>query len=291
MKLCVFTTLFGRYEPLNEQPVAARSTLPFICLTDDPELESQSWQVRRVEPLFGMDPIRSQRDVKIRPYAQLAEFDGSLYIDNSVILSAPPEDIWARYIGAAGFSVPRHSFRDTVMDEFLVVAHNGIDDSNRVFEQLNHYSIVHPAALAERPLWSAVLLRDHRNAQVRQLSEIWAAHVLRYSRRDQLSLNVALHEAGLTPDVMEDVDNHHSWFHSWPHTKGRHPAKGPRLSSASLEPQPARLRQLESEIERLTRLVAEHEGGSSHSLRLLRRLARRFLRLARRARLLLGRMG
>src|SRR5688572_10939275 len=57
---CVYTTLIGGYEPLNEQPVAASSRVPFVCLTDDPNLASDTWQIRHVTPLFGMDPVRSQ---------------------------------------------------------------------------------------------------------------------------------------------------------------------------------------------------------------------------------------
>ncbi|MBA8907376.1 hypothetical protein [Aminobacter ciceronei] len=41
----------------NEQPVASRSQLPFICLTDDHALRSESRDCRVVEPLFPQDPI------------------------------------------------------------------------------------------------------------------------------------------------------------------------------------------------------------------------------------------
>jgi hypothetical protein len=75
--ICVYTALIGGYEKLNEQPVAAASRLPFICLTDDPSLKSESWQLRQVTLPFGMDPIRSQRNVKIRPYHFLPEFEAS----------------------------------------------------------------------------------------------------------------------------------------------------------------------------------------------------------------------
>ena len=71
LKLCVYTALIGQYEQLNEQTVAAHSVIPFICLTDDPDLKSESWQIRQVSPLFGMDPIRSQRDIKLRPHIHL----------------------------------------------------------------------------------------------------------------------------------------------------------------------------------------------------------------------------
>ena len=81
---CVYTTLIGGYEKLNEQPVATNSRLPFICLTDDPDLRSETWQIRRVEPLFSLDPIRGQRALKLLPHEHLPDFDYSIYIDNSV---------------------------------------------------------------------------------------------------------------------------------------------------------------------------------------------------------------
>jgi hypothetical protein len=75
---CVYTALIGGYEVLNEQPIAATSSLPFICLTDDPELRSETWQIRRVEPLFGLDSIRSQREFKLRPHVHLPDFNCSI---------------------------------------------------------------------------------------------------------------------------------------------------------------------------------------------------------------------
>jgi hypothetical protein len=87
---CVCTTLIGGYETLNEQPAALSSSIPFICLTDDPGLTSETWQIRHVVPLFPADPVRSQRVIKLRPRDYLPEFAGSLYIDNTVRLKAPP---------------------------------------------------------------------------------------------------------------------------------------------------------------------------------------------------------
>src|SRR5262249_25922485 len=100
---CVYTTLIGGYETLNEQPVASNSPVPFICLTDDPDLRSETWQIRRVEPLFGLDPIRSQRALKLLPHEHLPDFDCSIYIDNCITLKAPPEALIKQYLGASAF--------------------------------------------------------------------------------------------------------------------------------------------------------------------------------------------
>jgi hypothetical protein len=229
--------------------VASARGIPFICLTDEPDLVSDSWTMRRVAPVFPHDPVRSQRELKLRPHAHLADFDFSLYIDNSVILSAPPEEIIARYRGASGLAPPIHSDRDTVLDEFLEVSRLALDDQTRIFEQLNHYQMTDPELLAERPHWTAILLRDHRHEGVRRLGDVWAAHVHRYSRRDQLSFNMACRLADFLPDRIA-IDAQRSWFHNWPVTEGRDRNKGPRSLGVSLASPAAQLRALELELAR-----------------------------------------
>jgi hypothetical protein len=243
-KLCVYSALLGGYENLNDQPAARQSKIPFICFTDDPELRSDSWQIRLVTPLFGMDPARSQRDFKLRPHLHLPEFDASMYIDNAVVLSDTPERIFKKYDPMKGFWLARHSFRESVLDEFLTVARQGLDDQGRVFEQLNHYTIQHPELLEEPQYWGGILLRNHLDAKVIAMLDVWYANVLRYSRRDQLSINLAFAQAGLVPDII-DIDNRTSWFHTWPCAPARDYKKGNLDPSISFSPPVARVRQLE----------------------------------------------
>jgi hypothetical protein len=251
--MCVFTALLGGYERLNEQPMALQSKIPFVCLTDDPDLRSDTWQMRVVSPAFGMDFTRSQRDFKLRPHIHLPEFDLSLYIDNAVLLTRPPEDIVEQYPPTSGFRLARHSIHDCVLEEFLQVIKRGLDEQSRVFEQLNHYSLLFPEVLDERLYWGGILLRDHREPKVRAMLDIWYAHVLRYSRRDQLSVNMAFRQSGLKPDVME-IDNLSSPFHAWPITVGRVAVKRPLSPTISLGPPVARLREMEQELAEIRRL-------------------------------------
>jgi len=241
---CVYTTLIGGYERLNEQPVAKASSLPFICLTDDGHLESETWQIQLVRPIFGMDPVRSQRELKIRPHAHLPGYGRSLYIDNSVVLTHPPELLFENQFPKTGLRLPEHSYRKTVLDEFVEVSRLGFDDQNRIFEQLNHYMCDNPSVLEEAPYWTAILLRDHGHAGLRDMLDIWASHVLRYSRRDQLSFNFACRHAGFKPDAWQ-IDNYESWFHTWPHTAMRQRDKGMRSPALALSPPAARIRSLE----------------------------------------------
>ena len=281
---CVYTVLSGAYEILNEQPAAARSNIPFICLTDNPHLRSDSWQIVQVPLRFAMDPIRSQRLLKIFPYdvAPLQAYDASIYIDNTVCLHEPPEKLIETLVWSSGIGLPLHSYRETVHDEFIEVARLGFDDQGRIFEQLNHYLANEPAPLDEKPFWTAILLRDHGNARVRGAMAAWRDHVMRYSRRDQLSANHAFAATGVQPDGWE-IDNFRSWFHTWPHAPGRDRFAGPRDPQRSAQPvhtqlraalvsgqaQQLELRQLRDDLARAQReadLFAESASARSHLL-------------------------
>lgn len=238
---CVYTALFGDYEVLNEQPVRRNSHLRFICFTDDPGLKSDSWEIVQAEPLFSMDPIRSQRQYKMLPHRFLPEYSVSLYIDNAVLLKQPPDSMLADQLSDCDFALPSHSFRKSVLDEFLEVARLGLDDPSRVFEQLNHYEMIEPSVLEEKPYWCGMLFRRHDNPGLRKTMDLWLSHVYRYSRRDQLSFNLSCTTTGFTPKRIS-IDNYNSDFHEWPIHQGRDRSRGTRSISASLVPAHLQLR-------------------------------------------------
>jgi hypothetical protein len=280
-RLCVYTALIGNYEPLIEQPVATNSRIPFICFTDDPHLRSATWQVRSISCLLDHDPIRSQREIKLQPHKYLPEFDASLYIDNAVLLIEPPEAVFQRYYPASGLALPRHSYRQSVCEEFIEVYKGGFDEHARILEQWNHYALSCPEVLDERPYWGGIQLRNHQNTQVRALLDLWMMHVLRYARRDQLSINFVTRQLGFKPDIIE-IDNFVSWFHRWPLASGRVRDKGLRSPMASLMPAVARTRVLEREIQTLNakietmkraRVTARIAASAAQIRRLARSLA------------------
>jgi hypothetical protein len=275
---CVFTVLTGFYEPLNEQPAARDSRLPFICFTDDPAVASETWEVRRFTPIFPGDAIRSARTIKILPFAQLPEFDQSLYIDNSVLLTSPPEDLFAAADLSPGLCLPLHSFHASLLDEFAAVARDQLDDPARIAGQLAEY-MEHHAALLTAPLfWTGMMLRDHRHERMRAAMADWLARVYLYSRRDQLSAPLALHRNGLVPADLA-IDNHESPFHRWPQLSGRRAAA--RLWERQDAATALRACEVEREIcrQRLQRLEYEHvvllQSTSWRALAPLRAVMRR----------------
>ncbi|WP_396668664.1 glycosyltransferase domain-containing protein [Microbacterium sp. R86528] len=250
MKTCVYTYLIGNYDGLLAQPVAADSTADFLCFTDDPSLRSDDWEIVLVEPRFPTDTVRSARALKILGHERLRQYDATLCIDASVRLRQPPENIIAAWLDDDEvFALAEHSYREQLLDEFDEVVRLNYDNGERVHEQLLAYSNAHPDCLTAKPLWTGMMAR-RRDEKVDLAMQRWYEHVLRYSRRDQLSILVALDQIDL-PYRKLDIDNFSSEYHEWPVIASRKVAQG-KASPYSSGPLLAELRRAKREVDQLS---------------------------------------
>jgi hypothetical protein len=215
--------LFGNYEELVEQPIALTSGVPFICFTDDPSLTSETWEIRVVKGALPGDSVRSARAIKIRGHESLDGYERTLWIDNTVLLKRDPAELLDDWLAESDFALPRHSYRGTVAAEFDIVTSSGLDDLARVREQLDEYAQDALDVLGGAALWTALLARRPSKA-TKQTMQIWLDNVLRYSRRDQLSIGYAIASSGQSVNIV-DIDNFESEWHQWPVASGRR-AKG-----------------------------------------------------------------
>lgn len=158
----VYTTLFGGYEDLNEQPVTKMSSIDFICLTDDPNLISDTWSVEYVAPLFKNDPLRNARYAKIMAHKFFPDYDVSLYIDNSILLKEIPEKIFRNLLVGKPYPLSCfiHPWRDNFLDEAQEVIGLGYESASRVHEQVNHLMVSHSR------------IKDQLNDRLLQINEI-----------------------------------------------------------------------------------------------------------------------
>lgn len=229
----MYSVLLGGYETLNEQPEIAGlpdDGVRRILLTDDPDRTSDFWEVVVVERALADDPVRSQRLLKILGHPVLDEFDVTLYVDNAITLRSSPAAILDDWLGDHDMAVPSHSYRTTILDEFDEILRLRYDDPARVYEQLIAYGEHHVEALETQPYWTAFLAR-RRVPAVAAAMRIWADHVLRYSRRDQLSAPVAL---ATVPSLRTiEVDNFESEHHRWPTDLARNVAQGKAFAPAA----------------------------------------------------------
>ena len=251
----VYTAVIGGYETVLTHP--PESDVDYICFTDDPTLTSTRWQIEQVRPLFPADPIRSARHLKIVGHPLLDGYDETLWIDNRVEILIDPADLMASWLAETDLSMPSHSYRETVIDEFVAVLEGGFDDPAKIQEQLFHYLTHDADALQERPYWTAIIAR-RPTTEVTQAMATWRDQVLRYSRRDQLSINVAMRRAGLQITV-QPIDNFGSGQHDW-HTFEQAGRRGSdavrRAALTALLPPAVRLRELERQSEEDAALIA-----------------------------------
>ena len=214
---CIYTTLFGGYEKLNEQITAMDSDIDFICFTDNKEITSETWKIKKIEPIFPFDSSRSSRLYKIKPHLFLKEYRTSLYIDNSIVLKIKPEEIFEDLMDEQSRAVfIHHSFRDTVLDEFGEVLKLNLDHPSTVLEQLDVYYRLNPEILNEKPIFGGFIIRDHHNPHCISAMEDWLAQVYRYSRRDQLSINYVLNKNISLKYTLLDLDIRSNQYFSWP---------------------------------------------------------------------------
>jgi hypothetical protein len=263
----VYTVLVGGYETLLDQHVAGRYDTDLIAFTDDPDAVSSTWQIKLIEPEFPLDGNRSSRRPKILTHDYLADYDESLYVDNTVLLTVDPAMIFDRLLPPdAAMALFRHSFRSDLLAEFETVVKTRRESAWVCDEQREHYAALAPAVLQQAPYWGGFLLRRHNRPEVRAAMTLWWEHVLRYSRRDQLSLPFVTRAHGLEV-VVHDLDNHLSEFHEWPRMTKRDPAGGAPLAVG-----PEKLLQsLEVQVEELNRQITglgqqlreEREGRQS----------------------------
>lgn len=214
----LYTVLMGKYEQLNPLPDIARQGIDAYCFSDDRDLRSDTWTVVHVEPEFALDSVRSQRLIKILGHPLLDSYDETLFIDGTVRLTVNPNEILDSWLSDADLALPEHSFRATLEQEFAEVVADKLDSRERVTEQLGHYRKLFATTLNRRPLWTAIMAR-RRTATVEEFSRVWAEHILRYSRRDQLSVIVAAEISGVALARIP-LDNHVSELHQWPIRSG-----------------------------------------------------------------------
>jgi hypothetical protein len=219
-RVALYSCLFGGYERLNELEPEALGSSDAILFTDDPNLTSRTWRIVVVQPAWPGDSVRSQRQIKILGHEALADYDTLVYVDNTVKLRVPVESFVEQWLQDSTLAMLIHGPpATTISDAFDVVTELKLDDPNRFDEQREHYAAHYPDVLKAKPLWSGFFARRN-NDDYRAFARIWYDHVLRYSRRDQLSIHVALKLSCISIREI-DISNSDSPLHTWPHPTER----------------------------------------------------------------------
>ncbi len=239
--LVIYTCIFGDGYFLPK--VSFSDSAKYLCFTDQSNLESNGWQIINSSPILENDLVRSARVIKILAHNYLKEFERSIYIDPSVELIADPEDVWNFLMGTNDLSVYGalfHSFRDSVLQEFEAIYQKKLESTQLLEEHLTSYLLTNPGGLNLRPIWSGMIARKHLDPICISVMEKWFCHVMRYSRRDQLSLPSILLEIPEHLKHIQFKNNNVTDFHRWPNANCSRPPR--YYSSVTNQIIPAMLR-------------------------------------------------
>lgn len=215
-RIAVYTVVFGQVVTLN--PVPKSKMCDFICFTNQELPAVDGWEIRLVETVLPTDLPRSSRHPKALPHLYLPEYSKSLYVDSSVLLTADPLTLWAALMPTQTTVIGlfSHSFHSTLQQEFDAVEELGYEKSSIVKEQLEAHTFQHPEYLLKRPIWGGIIARRHLNENCRTAMEIWFVNICRFSRRDQLSLPLALCSLAENNVLILHDSIGESAFHKWP---------------------------------------------------------------------------
>lgn len=210
----VYTALFGNYENLNEIYVKKKDSTNYICFTDNSNLRSDTWEIKYVEPDLINGPIRQSRWIKMLGHKHFPRGSRVLYMDNSVQLKADGFEILNEWLSDSSLCFMQHYVRKTVRNEFFICSAYGLDDQQKIFEQFNYYKQLYPHILSEKPFWGGLIAKV--NSEItNKFMEIWSEEYSRYSKRDQLSINVSQFISGVRIKSLVGSNSDSKW-HSWP---------------------------------------------------------------------------
>lgn len=213
--LVVYTVIIG--DGYRLPPVRPVQDAPHLCFTDQ-RIDPNGWEIVPITPILPADPARSSRDPKVRPHRFLPQYSRSLFIDPTVDLQAPAQALWATLMPGPDHVLGclHHSIRTTLGEEFDAVDRASMEHARILRELRNMLRDHHPGTLDLRPAWGGILARRHHEPACIDAMEAWFAHILRYARRDQLTLPLILSQMPESRRHIAALDNRRSPFHQWP---------------------------------------------------------------------------
>jgi hypothetical protein len=196
MNLVLYSAHYGSKEPLNREVFGPFTHLRRVLFTDRTDVDFPGVEIVQ-DSLDGLDPARASRRAKLMPHRYLRE-DWSLWLDNKSRLKRDPLeilDLATSGASAAFFAFP-HFRRDCVYHELQTCWENGLDDFRILKERQRTYRAEGMPAHSGL-IEGHFILRRHHDPAVAHFGERWFEHVLRYSRRDQISFPYLVWKLGL----------------------------------------------------------------------------------------------
>ena len=116
-KIAIYTAFTGDYDTLKE-PEVIDENCDYICFTDNPNLESDTWKIIQMEETT-LDNNRKAKQYKLLPHKYLKDYKYSFWLDGTFrIKGSIREYIYKNIRASSPMLCVVHTERDCVYEEY-----------------------------------------------------------------------------------------------------------------------------------------------------------------------------
>ena len=192
--LAVVSANFGDYDRLLPVAPAWADTADFFLVSDRKFDNLGPWQLVHAN-YNHVDPRRRARFIKTHLPTYFSAYERVMWVDGNVLLCRDPVRILRDYdVWDADFATFRHWQRSSLLGEAAACVFLGKDDPHLTGAHLAKVA-GHPAFESRDIFATMVMAMNPRSDAVRRMSARWWAYIMQGSKRDQLSLPLAIHDA------------------------------------------------------------------------------------------------
>lgn len=212
LNYAVYTGLFGNYESLNEVSCKRLPSTRYVCFTDSTQLRSKTWDI--IVTHDDSNPIMASRRIKFFGHQFFPRGARTLYVDNTVNLRIDGSIILNDWLKDKDLAFMKHYSRANLRNEFFACSFYGMDEQKLLFRQFQAYCKSFPRIMSEEVYWGGMIAKINCDA-TDKLMNTWYEEYCKFSKRDQLSLKVALRREQTAHRLIIE-SNAQSVWHQWP---------------------------------------------------------------------------
>ncbi len=208
-KRLVYTVILGGYDLLHELEFKSNN-VDYICVTDDPKLLSNSWDILLIPP--PVNPVETNRRYKLFPF-EFFNYEESIYVDGNLSIKGDVNFIFDKYMGKSDIAISKHPFRTCIYDEAAVCLSVGKVSEIQVRKQMQKYTYSNfpkNYGLFE----NNVIIRKH-SRDIAHLMEEWWTEFNLHTKRDQLSFCYVLWKNRMECTAFEEGPRYSSKYFSF----------------------------------------------------------------------------
>jgi hypothetical protein len=201
-RILVYTAIFGNKDDapkLINKYLLPNLELAFICFTDNPLLRSEDYEVRLIDTQYD-DITKNARDIKINGFPGIESFDIAIWHDSSVQLHCDKLQKLVE-MGRKHMISAFHHIRYCVYSEAIACINQKKDNPIKLTWQIYRY--FKEGLPANYRLHETTIMVIQVEPYVESLfRKIWWNEILKYSRRDQISLPYARYKTGVEVNLL-----------------------------------------------------------------------------------------